>query len=489
MDKNKLILRLLNEPYFLKEKELFDQLMGENSVWWLEEEGSGKKIFLFKTSGNLCGYLRQKNCLPWLRKGKREKRRFNQCPHNFKIFSLPIRLNDSVLYLYICHFRKDTPLLAIECLNNSLRLIVDKIKKEEELKEIYETVRPRAIALSTVHTVHRLIASTLNLDELLPRIARLCLQVLRAKKCIISLVDPLKKIIIPKTFIDLEDKNATVKKIAFHKLRYERWVIRSAKPYLQKNLLCVPLIDQDVMGTIRIENRQTGEPFNSAEKEILTVLGEQAVVAIKNAQLYEERGRIIWGSIRSLAALLEIRLPSTYTHPIGFVEIVLEIGKELKLPEEEMEALKYAALLLDAGKISIPDEILMKPAKLTGKEYSMVKEHPIKSAEIVGTIEAMKPAVPLIMHHHERYDGKGYPMGLRREEIPLGARIIALADAFEAMVCKRPYRGKSMSIEEAVKEIKKSAGAQFDPRVVKAFLKLIKEKRIKQIICRMQERR
>ncbi|MCM8778771.1 MAG: HD domain-containing protein [Candidatus Omnitrophica bacterium] len=490
MEKDKLLQRLLNEPYLLKEKQLFDKLTGENSVWWIKGKDLKKRTIFFPQPS--CPYLRKKSCFSQLSKLIKDNRRLNRCAYNFRIFSFPIFLNSektASFYLYICHFRKDIPLLAIECLENSLKLILDKIKKEEELKEIYETVKPRAIALSTVHTVHRLIASTLNLDELLPRIARLCLQVLRAKKCIISLVDPVKKTISPKAYIDLDNKDALVQKISPRKLKYERWVLNNAKVYLQKDILCVPLIDQDVVGTIRVENKLTGDSFNHAEREILTVLGEQAVVAIKNAQLYEERGRIIWGSIRSLAALLDIRLPDTYTHPIGFVEIVLEIGKELKLSEEEMEALKYAALLLDAGKISIPDEILMKPSKLTGKEYSLIKEHPIKSAEIVGTIEAMKPAVPLIMHHHERYDGKGYPMGLRKGEIPLGARIISLADAFEAMVCKRPYRGESMSIEEAVREIKKSSGTQFDPLVVKAFLKLVKEERIKNIICRLQERR
>ncbi|MCM8783776.1 MAG: HD domain-containing protein [Candidatus Omnitrophica bacterium] len=485
-------MRLLNEPHFLKEKEFFDKLVGENTVWWIAEgKLSEKSLFLVKTNQPSCHRLRKKICVSWLRKStKSNKHDSNKCSLNFKITYFSLSLNngeDNPCVLYICHLRKDMPSLAVECLNTTLKLIIDKTRKEEELKEIYETVKPRAIALSTVHTVHRLISSTLNLEELLPRIARLCLQVLRARKCLISLVDPDKKIISPKAFIDLDSKEPNTLKIPSQKLNHEKQVVKNAKIYLNDNCICIPLIDQDVIGTIRVEGKQNKEPFTNAEKEILTVLAEQAIVAIKNSQLYEERGRILWGSIRSLAALLDIRLPATYTHPVGFVEIVLEIGKELKLSEEEMEILKYAALLLDAGKISIPDEILMKPSKLTGKEYGLIKEHPIKSAEIVGTIEAMKPAIPLIMHHHERYDGKGYPMGLKRNEIPMGARIIALADAFEAMICKRPYRGRIMSIEEAVREIKKSSGSQFDPSVVKAFLKLIKEERIKNIICRMQK--
>jgi len=489
-EKNKLINRLLNEEYLNKEKQLFDKLLGEETIWWIKTKELNK-ILPFKLKTFSCPFFEKKDCRF---KGKRiiNLDRIKKCPYGFKIIGIPVYLNNDgkpFSYLYICHFSKEPSPLAIECLSLSLKLIIDKLKKEEELKEIYETVKPRAIALSTVHTVHRIIASTLNLEELLPRIARLCLQVLRAQKCIVTLVDPIKKTIIPKVHIDLENKKeVNLERITSQKLKYERWVVNNSKVLLKKNCICVPLIEQDVIGTVRVENKENRTPFNNADKEILTVLGEQSVVAIKNAQLYEERGRILWGSIKSLAALLDIRLPATYTHPIGFVEMVLELGKELKLSEEEMEALKYAALLLDAGKISIPDEILMKPSKLTGKEYRLIKEHPIKSAEILGTIEAMKPAIPLIMHHHERYDGKGYPMGLKKEEIPLGARIISLVDAFEAMICKRPYRGRSLSIEEAIEEIKKSSGTQFDPLVVKAFLKIIKEKRIRDIVCRMKNR-
>lgn len=487
LSENKIIYQLLRDPYLNKEKRIFDELTGERTTWWIGNKGFEKNsIFPLRIEKIPCIFLEKTSCKFWFERLLKSDKKIERCPQHFKIISFPIYIDHKPsFYFYICHLNKEPSSLAIECLRLSLNLLVDRIKKNEELEEIYETVKPRAIALSTVHTVHRIIASTLNLEELLPRIARLSLQVLRAIKCVVTIIDPVKKKIIPKVYLNLEQKKITPQKISTLRLNYEKRVVNSLRILMKKNCLCIPLIDQDIIGTIRVENKQNKEPFNNADKEILTVLGEQAVVAIKNAQLYEERGRILLGSIKSLAALLDIRLPAIYTHPMGFVEIVLELGKELKLSEEDMEALKYAALLLDAGKISIPDEILMKPSKLTGKEYSIIKEHPIKSAEIVGTIDAMKPAIPFIIHHHERYDGKGYPMGLKKNEIPLGARIIALADAFEAMICKRPYRGKSLSFEEAIKEIKKASGTQFDPSVVRAFLKIVREKRIKNIICKM----
>ncbi|MCX5656777.1 MAG: HD domain-containing protein [Candidatus Omnitrophica bacterium] len=457
-DKNGLLNCLLKNAELREEKRIFDGLTGQTSFWWFFDKNLAKKPAMFLATGE-----RKHACKGILEahgKGEFLKcilRHFNKaaslnhaikfgCPTGFSGFIFPLILNgDNGIFVGVCHVKGTVLELALENLNIVIKVIAEKIKKEQELTKLYETIRPRAIALSTIHTVHRLIGSTLNLDELLPRIAHL-------------------------------------------KLNIERKVIESESVYIDKKCICVPLIDQEIIGTIRVEDKQDKNPFTNFDKEILTVLGEQAVIAIKNAQLYEERGNMLLGSIKSLSAMLDTRLPNTYTHPMGFVDIVLEIGKELKLPAENMEALKYAALLMDAGKISIPDEILMKPDKLTGKEYSLIKEHPLKGAEIVGSIDAMKPAIPLILHHHERYDGKGYPDGLKRDNIPIGARIIAVADAFEAMICKRPYKKGSLNIKDAVYEIKKAAGTQLDPIIVNAFFNLVKDGRLKNIVCRLQEK-
>ncbi len=500
-DKNGLLSCLLNSAELREEKRIFDGLTGQNSFWWFFDKNLATKPAMLLAAGerkHAC-----KGISDIHKKGEFPKcilRHFNKavslnhaikfgCPAGLSGFIFPLVLNgDNGIFIGICHVKGAVLELALENLNIAVKVIAEKIKKEQELTKLYETVRPRAIALSTVHTVHRLIGSTLNLDELLPRIARLSAQVLRTKRCAITLVDLSKKEMELKAFIDINKKQAVSLKKINLKLNIERKVIESESVYIDKKCICVPLIDQEIIGTIRVEDKQDKNPFTNFDKEILTVLGEQAVIAIKNAQLYEERGNMLLGSIKSLSAMLDTRLPNTYTHPMGFVDIVLEIGKELKLPAENMEALKYAALLMDAGKISIPDEILMKPDKLTGKEYSLIKEHPLKGAEIVGSIDAMKPAIPLILHHHERYDGKGYPEGLKGDCIPIGARIIAVADAFEAMICKRPYKKGSLNIKDAVCEIKKAAGTQLDPIVVDAFFNLVRDGRLKNIVCRLQEK-
>ena len=132
------------------------------------------------------------------------------------------------------------------------------------------------------------------------------------------------------------------------------------------------------------------------------------------------------------------------------------------------------------------DEILRKPAKLDAAEFDKVKLHTIRGASLLEPLEILEPAVPIILYHHERYDGTGYPKGLKKEAIPLGARILAVANAFEAMVCERPYR-KAVPVQEAVKEISSHAGTQFDPKVVEAFLAVSRAGRLEKVVAAQGE--
>jgi HD-GYP domain-containing protein (c-di-GMP phosphodiesterase class II) len=144
------------------------------------------------------------------------------------------------------------------------------------------------------------------------------------------------------------------------------------------------------------------------------------------------------------------------------------------MPSQDIRVLRYASLLHDAGQIMIPDEILKKPKKLTGEEYEIVKRHPLKGVEIIKPMDILKPVIPIILHHHEKFDGTGYPNGLKGKEIPLGSRIMAVVDAFIAMVSKQPYRER-ISVREALAEIKRYGGTQFDPYVVDAFVQTVEK--------------
>jgi len=207
---------------------------------------------------------------------------------------------------------------------------------------------------------------------------------------------------------------------------------------------------------------------------MLMAIAEQAITGIKNLQLYEEQQKILLGSIKSLVTLLDTRVPQEYTHSPYFSRLAVSIGEQMHLDEKQIESLKYASLLHDTGKIDIPLEILTKTSKLTAREYNIIKKHPIKGVQILRPLQVLKPVIPIIMHHHEKYNGTGYPSRLKKGQIPQGARIMAVADAFEAMVYGRPYRER-MDIGSALKEIKKKSGTQFDPKVVEAFLRAAKK--------------
>jgi HD-GYP domain-containing protein (c-di-GMP phosphodiesterase class II) len=196
------------------------------------------------------------------------------------------------------------------------------------------------------------------------------------------------------------------------------------------------------------------------------------VIAIKNAQLYKEQERLTIGVIKALSTILDTRSVGTYVPRASFLKIVILVGQELRMDMKELRNLEYAALLHDAGQIVVPDEVLTKPEKLTGQEYAMVKEHPERGVEIIRHIGALKSVIPIILYHHEKYDGTGYPKGLKRDQIPLGARVMAVISAFEAMIAKRPYRVER-SVDEAIEEIRKNSGTQFDPKVVDVFLRVV----------------
>jgi len=153
-------------------------------------------------------------------------------------------------------------------------------------------------------------------------------------------------------------------------------------------------------------------------------------------------------------------------------EYAMATAREMRLSMYDSQVVRYAAILHDIGKIGVSDYILSKPGDLTKEEKKKMQKHSQIGADIVTQIDSFKEASKLVYHHHERYNGQGYPEGLRGEDIPLGARIIAVVDAYDAMTSRRPYR-KAYSREEAVAELKKNIGTQFDGKVVEAFLRVI----------------
>jgi diguanylate cyclase (GGDEF)-like protein len=177
---------------------------------------------------------------------------------------------------------------------------------------------------------------------------------------------------------------------------------------------------------------------------------------------------------RILVEPLESRDPYIGDHLRAVCRLALRIGLKMSLPSDQLDALSLGALLHDVGKIGVPDRILQKPGRLTDEEYKIIKRHPVLGARMLASVRELAPAVPAVRHHHERFDGKGYPEGLSGEDIPLAARIISVVDAFDSMVRERPY-GYGISRETALEEIENNSGTQFDPQVVRAGLEVVWE--------------
>ncbi len=191
----------------------------------------------------------------------------------------------------------------------------------------------------------------------------------------------------------------------------------------------------------------------------------------------KEKVKIIEQTEKTLFTLAQIeddKFPDTKKHSDRVGNLVKELTSILKLSEDDADIIIKAAKLHDIGKIAIPDRILEKPGRLIKEEWEIIKTHPERGAQIVKELSSFERGVNIILHHHERWDGKGYPNKLKGEEIPLGSRIISLADSFDAMISERPYK-PPMTIKEALKEIQKQKGKQFDPKIADKFCTLIEK--------------
>ncbi len=185
--------------------------------------------------------------------------------------------------------------------------------------------------------------------------------------------------------------------------------------------------------------------------------------------------------VNAFANTIEMRDPYTGGHSNRVSVIACMMGKEMSFNKKKLEETKIGGILHDIGKIAIPDSILRKPGKLTRKEFDEIKRHPITGYEIIRNISSLKPAVPYILCHQEKYDGTGYPKGLKGLDIPVEGRLLSVADAFESMMSDRPYR-KALTLESAYKEIVENSGKQFDPYFVDIFNKLWDNRRIENFI-------
>jgi len=255
--------------------------------------------------------------------------------------------------------------------------------------------------------------------------------------------------------------------------------VDEASGFVTRSLMTVPLFAKDIpIGAMQLVNKQGGQLFSEEDLNIALALANQSALAIHNSKMFDQLYRLSMSMIRTLALALDARDPYTAGHSSRVSRYSLWIARELGLSEKECRDLERAALLHDIGKIGVPDHILGKNSRLTDEEYAIMAKHPEIGARILSKLEPqsqMKLATEVARHHHEKMDGTGYPDKISGEQIPFYARIVAVADAFDAMTTDRPYH-KGRTYREGIQEVLRCRGTHFDAQVADAFAKVMEKR-------------
>ena len=241
-----------------------------------------------------------------------------------------------------------------------------------------------------------------------------------------------------------------------------------------RSVMCVPVgTADDILGALYVDSLSGIGRFNEADLELLAAVGNQAGVAMHRVRLMGELERLLLDTIKAIAATIDARDGYTHRHSERVAALVSQLSRELGMSEAERETAELSALLHDVGKIAVPDAILNKPGKLTAEEFAEMKKHPVHGVHILQNIESatIKAVLPGVRYHHEKYDGTGYPDGLKGESIPFLGRLLGVADVYDALTSARSYRG-ALPASEAMGLIEKESGTHFDPDVAAAALRL-----------------
>ena len=368
---------------------------------------------------------------------------------------------------------------------------------EKKKNTLEKNLQKKVKELSALYEVGKLITSTLRLDQALKLITRKAAKIINASSCTLRLLDETRESLLLKASYGLDSSSHfNVKRQLKVGESIAGRVVKEARPYVindlrkeklykypniarQKklhSLLTVPLILKNkIMGVISVYNKKIGK-YTEDDVKLLSMFGSQAAIAIENARLYEQAEIAYLNTIKTLSNIIDAKDSYTYGHSENVMENCMEVGEAMKISSHDREVLKYASLLHDIGKIGIDVGLLRKTSRLNADEWKVMLMHPVLGSGIVEQIDFLKELAPLILRHHERYDGTGYPGKLKKEKIPLGARILSIADAYEAMVSDRPYR-KALSLKKAKQELLKGSGTQFDPEIVKVFLMVLGKKK------------
>lgn len=390
---------------------------------------------------------------------------------------------------------------------------IEKMNKQKVITSAPPTFIPennQEDPLIALLKVGRTIAVETNIDTLLKIIAQEIKQALNADRCTVFLLDEEKHELWSKVALGLgmqEIRFASNLGLAGHVATTGETVnikdaytdkrfnkeIDMQTGYKTKTILCMPIrnLSHQIVGVFQVLNKKGGE-FTAKDEDLLIAIGSSAGIALENANLFnkqkiliEEQKQLFSSFIDTLSASIDARDKITSGHSKRVTMYASLICDELNMNEKEKEVIKHASLLHDIGKIGIKDSILQKEGKLTPEEYDHIKQHANITHDILGKIYVSKEfenVAQIASSHHERYDGTGYFQGLKGDNIPLGGRILAVSDVFDAITSKRHYRSK-MQIQDAIKILMDGSGSHFDKKIVDVFLSITCDKIINVLTC------
>ncbi len=365
---------------------------------------------------------------------------------------------------------------GMETLKMALNKAEEKIRLERENIQLRE--------MMSFYRISQAMGTAIELDELLKLILDSSAKEFESDVACLYFVDKTSKQLALKASTGIYDKS--IKDLIFdHCLEISQYTTATGEPSIYndpdldysseelgvKSSLCQPLKAKgQITGTLIVIRIKNPHPFTHGQLTGLGLLASKAAGAIENSNLYEDLKDTYVATVEALATAIEARDSYTRGHTERVYVLSCILAEELGWDESKLGDLKIGGILHDIGKIAVPDAILNKPGPLTKEEFEIMRQHPEQGARMVESISFLRQALPYILSHHERHDGKGYPFGLEGDEIPYPGRLLAVVDTIDAITSDRPYR-KGRSMAKAIDEVRRNAGTQFHPEVVEACLK------------------
>jgi HD-GYP domain-containing protein (c-di-GMP phosphodiesterase class II) len=349
-------------------------------------------------------------------------------------------------------------------------------------KEIIDSLR-------TLHDLSKVIDSTLDVESVIGTILEKTSSFMRVDRVLLLLLDRKEKVLTVRSFSGFKEEDFPLRRFS-NVISFEHCIVRKGAVINMREVLpgedywrvvsLMPFLGEMVFAPLEVRGEEygllgvadRGRDLSEVDLEMFCAMASHAAVAIENARLYNRIKFAFEHTAEALAEAINSRDPYTGGHTRRVAKYSIRVADRMGLAKVEKDELKLSAILHDIGKIGVDDAILRKGGALTEEEDLLMRKHPEIGSRILGHVEEMKGVIPGVLHHHEWFDGSGYPGGLKGDGIPLQARIIAVVDAFDALTTDRPYK-KAIDTTAALEKLARNAGTQFDPRMVDALCRSV----------------